>query len=515
MASPAKRAKPSLPGKPPGTPSPEDASATEDPVVLLRRRWELASVLHFLRVFEPVIEGGLRLSAEEIETALVLNNRDLARIHIALLKGIPPVNKNLKVEDGWIIVTAKKLSDWWSWVAEGANPLRSNPGKEVETYKQQDSIKRLLILKALCEVRSEQDDAVWYVNDEMKKGIGISNFRKEKLGSGSNGTIYWYDGDSTIGHRLYTEDVTVDYKQNWKGKGGHLTKPVINIHWETVATNLDEFLEISEKLCRKGRAESAIAEYLKTEIVPAVEKLQKKKERDFKRQQKKDELLAFAHSFQPRSLRERRRVSYNYSDYDRSIEEAIRDASRAKEYDSHEAGTKEKRASHQGDKGANGRSNFNSEHNKDGQEDAIYLSDLSSDDDEDRDYSDKDGSSANSDGDNNSYDPHRSDLEEEDAFVTRKKTRLAARLLNDKPRQGLRRSQRNVKNSKDTMHPGQHTPQAMTKKTLRQRPTPVSKHPDTTLSGSEDDPALNVADFEDEPKDDLALTVADSEDESE
>lgn len=54
-----------------------------------------------------------------------------------------------------------------------------------------------------------------------------------------------YDGDSTIGHRLYTEDVTVNFKQNWKGKGGHLMKPVTNIYWETVATNLDEFLEIS------------------------------------------------------------------------------------------------------------------------------------------------------------------------------------------------------------------------------------------------------------------------------
>lgn len=54
-----------------------------------------------------------------------------------------------------------------------------------------------------------------------------------------------YDGDSTIGHRLYTEDVTVNFKQNWMGKGGRLTKPVTNIYWETVATNLDEFLEIS------------------------------------------------------------------------------------------------------------------------------------------------------------------------------------------------------------------------------------------------------------------------------
>jgi hypothetical protein len=48
-----------------------------------------------------------------------------------------------------------------------------------------------------------------------------------------------YVGDSTVGHRLFKEDVTVNYKQNWKGKNGRLTKPVLNIQWETIATNLD------------------------------------------------------------------------------------------------------------------------------------------------------------------------------------------------------------------------------------------------------------------------------------
>ncbi|KAF8705788.1 hypothetical protein HU200_030993 [Digitaria exilis] len=504
MASPAKRARaPPLPAKPPRAPAPDEApGASEDPVVLLRRRWELASVLHFLKVFEPVIKADLGLSAEEIETALASNDRNLARIHIALLKGIPPVNKNLKDEDGWIILTSKKLTDWWSWVAEGANPFKSNPGKEVETYKQQDPIKRMLILKALCDVRSEQNDAVWYVNDEMKKGANISNFRKDKLGSGSNGTVYWYDGDSTIGHRLYTEDVTVNFKQNWKGKNGRLTKPDINIRWETVATNLDEFLEISEKLSRKGRSETVIAEHLKAEIIPAVEKLQKKKERDLKRQEKKDKLLAVANSFQTRSLRNRRPVNYNYSDYDHSIEEAIKAASKAKKHDLYEAGGKEKRASHLGDKGANGSSDINSEGNKDGGlDDAKYLSDLSSGDEEDRDYTDQDGNSADSDGDNNVSDPITSDLEEEDVFVPRKRTRLAARLLKEKPRprQGLRRSQRNMKNDEEAMHPGpgQATPPPMTKKTLRQRPTPV-KQPDIAFSGSEDDLAHFVAEDESE-----------------
>jgi hypothetical protein len=52
MASPAKRAKASSPAKPPSAAAPDEAAAaaSEDPVVLLRRRWELASVLNFLRV---------------------------------------------------------------------------------------------------------------------------------------------------------------------------------------------------------------------------------------------------------------------------------------------------------------------------------------------------------------------------------------------------------------------------------------------------------------------------------
>lgn len=229
-----------------------------------------------------------------------------------------------------------------------------------------------------------------------------------------------------------------------------------------------------------------------------MEKFQKKKERLLKRQEK-DKVLAFANTFQTRSLRERRPVSYNFSDYDRSIEEAIRAVQKGKEQDSHEAGTKEKRASHHGDKDANGRSDISSENNKNGgQEDAKYLSDLSSGDEEDRDYNDRDVSSADSDGENNASDSYKSDMEEEDVFVPRKRTRLAARLANDKPRAGLRRSQRNMKNDEGTMHPGQITPPPMTKKTLRQRPTPVSKQPDTTFFGSEDDLAQVVADSEDE-----------------
>ncbi|KQK03038.1 hypothetical protein BRADI_2g05167v3 [Brachypodium distachyon] len=499
MASPAKRAKPLSPAKLRASPPPEEAPA-EDPRVLLRRRWELASVLHFFMVFEPVIEENLGLSAEEIETALISNNHDLARIHIALLKGIPPVKKNLDVNDGWVIATAKELSDWWSWVAEGANPFKRSPGKEVETYKEQDPISRLFILKALCEVRSEQTDAVCYVNDEMKKGVDISNFRKEKFGSASNGTTYWYVGDSTLGHRLYKEDVTIDFKKNWKGKDGRLTKPVTNIHWETAAANLDEFIEIS--LCSNGRSESVIGEHLKENIIPAVEKFQKRKERDLKRQQKKIESLAFADDFKSRSLRARKPVNYSYSDYDRSIKEAIKAAAKAKESESHkEVGKTEKHVPHHGDNGANVGSDIRPEHNEDRGQQHAKCRDLSSDDDDDdnagevSDYNDKDGSSSSSDGDNDASDPHKGSSDEEDAFVTRKRTRLAVRRgLDTKPRQGLRRSRRNMKDSEETVHPEQISPEAMTKKTTRQRPTPISKQ--FSLSGSEDDRSQSVADSE-------------------
>ncbi|XP_047052163.1 DDT domain-containing protein DDR4-like [Lolium rigidum] len=508
MASPAKRARPSSPPKPPGPPPPppEDAPA-EDPRLLLRRRWELASVLHFLQVFEPVIEAALGLSADEIETALIANNRDLARVHIALLKGIPPVAKNLNVDDGWIMATAKKLSDWWSWVAEGTNPFKQNPGKEVETFKELDPVSRLFILKALCEVRSEQNDAVWYINDEMKKGVNISNFRKEKLGSASDGSVYWYVGDSTVGHRLFKEDVTVDYKQNWKGKNGRLTKPVLNIHWETAATNLDEFLDISEKLCSKGRSESAIGQHLKENTIPAVEKFQKKKERELKRRQQKDE-RALVNIFQTRALRERKPVSYNYSDYDRSIKEAIKATAKGKESDPpKEAGKKRRHVPDQGDNGANVGSDISPENNEvREQEDAKDLDDPSSDDGEVSDYNDKDDGSSSSDDDTDASDSHESNSDEEEVVVTRKRTRLAARKVDSKPRQqGLRRSRRNMKSDDEEMvQPGQVTPEAMTKKTTRQRPTPISKQ--FAMSGSEDEDDV-VADSGSESEDDV---VADS-----
>ncbi|KAF6150971.1 hypothetical protein GIB67_026892 [Kingdonia uniflora] len=64
-----------------------------------------------------------------------------------------------------------------------------------------------------------------YVNDAIKEGTGVSVFRKESTGEDGKGSTYWYDGDSTIGHRLYKEITKVEFVK-MKGKG-RLTQPTI------------------------------------------------------------------------------------------------------------------------------------------------------------------------------------------------------------------------------------------------------------------------------------------------
>lgn len=278
-------------------------------------------------VFEPLISSTLKLSAEEIETALLKPNQDLAKLHIALLKGIPPIVKNMSDSDAWITVLCKKLASWWPWVAEGENPLKADHGKEIERYKELDPSTRVLILKALCEVRAIQDDFLRYITDEMKKGTTITTFRKEKIGSNGNGITYWYDGNPVIGHRLYKETVNVELKQKPKGKG-RATEPTIRYQWQTLATDLEEFREISDSLSSsKTKAEAAVGEMIKAEIIPVLEELEKKKERAWKRQQRQGQQLnGFLSSNGvgiTRSRRERRPVCYTFDDYDRSIEEAI------------------------------------------------------------------------------------------------------------------------------------------------------------------------------------------------
>ncbi|KAJ6745537.1 hypothetical protein OIU74_028256 [Salix koriyanagi] len=68
----------------------DDDSYLKTEIEKIRGRWELATV------FEPVIGVDLKLTAEEIESALVKPNKSLAQLHIKLLKGIPPMSENIE-----------------------------------------------------------------------------------------------------------------------------------------------------------------------------------------------------------------------------------------------------------------------------------------------------------------------------------------------------------------------------------------------------------------------------------
>ncbi|XP_062022737.1 DDT domain-containing protein DDR4 [Rosa rugosa] len=297
-------------------------------IAKLRKRWELASVINFLTVFEPVIWKLTKVSAEEIEMGLITPNDSLAQLHIAILKGIPPASKTLDGSDAWVTVLCKKLVTWWPWVAEGEIPLVVAKGEEIARYKGLDPTERLLMLKALCELRADQDDAVAYINDALKQGTEISSFRKDKIGGDEKRTSYWYDGNTIIGHRLYKEVTVIESKTKVRGKGC-LNLPNISFQWETLATNLEEFQKVMDELSSsKVAGERDAAKTIETDAIPALEKLQKKKERELKKKQRQERqqnlLTNFYGAGITRSCRNRRPVNYTFDDYDRVIHEAIK-----------------------------------------------------------------------------------------------------------------------------------------------------------------------------------------------
>ncbi|CAO2815958.1 unnamed protein product [Amaranthus hypochondriacus] len=294
----------------------------------LRQRWELASVLNFFSVFQPLIGKELKISSEEIENALINPNDSLASVHVTLLKGVLTLNgiKKLSKPDAWVTILCKTLADWWPWVAEGETPLTAAKGEEISQYKELDPVTRLLMLKALCEVRAEQNDLASYVNDALKQGEQMSRFRIDKIGQDGNGVSYWYDGNSVVGHRMYREVNTVKLKQKHK-VNNCFDMLEINCEWETLATNLEEFSKLSEKLSsRQSGVEVAVHEIIETEVIPALEKIQKKKLMDAKRKQREEAVLCGFHSLGAgvtRSCRIRNPVSYTFDEYDRTIREAI------------------------------------------------------------------------------------------------------------------------------------------------------------------------------------------------
>ncbi|XP_061346268.1 DDT domain-containing protein DDR4 [Gastrolobium bilobum] len=326
----------------------------ESEILKLRRQWELASVLNFLDVFCPILGKDMKLSAEEIEIGLIKPDASLARLHIQLLKfkfcyvkrewkvviffsiklhaisgeGTPPVSKTLNDSDKWVTALCKKLTMWWPWVAEGKIPLIPSKGEEISKYRELDPSDRLLLLKALCEVRADQHDAVSYINEALKEGTQITFFRKDALGRDGIGTSYWYDANAKgQSHRLYKGIITSDSNPKVKVKGC-LSLPTINFQWETLASNLEEFSEVAEKFSfSQSAAEVAIGKKLQSDAIPILEKMRKKKERAVKQKQRQDMLLKDSQnsfcSGNARSCRTRRHISYTFEAYDRTMKEAI------------------------------------------------------------------------------------------------------------------------------------------------------------------------------------------------
>ncbi|CAN7021498.1 hypothetical protein IGI04_022559 [Brassica rapa subsp. trilocularis] len=293
----------------------------------LRSMWELASVLNFLHVFRPLLKINAEFSAEEFETALLNPNDTLSDIHIPLLKAIPPVTRMALTRDTWVTVLCRKIRDCWHWVAEGDLPIVASQGREIEAYKSLDPAIRVVILKALCDIRVEQEDIRSYIDNSVKTGVHLSTFRKDRVGGDSHGVNFWYEDDPLVGHRLYREIRKAEVVKV-KTKGSKIL-PNVTYQWETVATNFDEFQDVSEKLnSSSSRIEVSLGKKLTRDMLPEIEKEHKRKEKLLKKQHRQalllDNYLVADGLGGGRSLRDRKPVRYTFDDYDRSINEAIK-----------------------------------------------------------------------------------------------------------------------------------------------------------------------------------------------
>ncbi|XVE71082.1 hypothetical protein DITRI_Ditri10aG0121600 [Diplodiscus trichospermus] len=461
-----------------------DDSSTDSEVPKLRGRWELASVLNFLNVFEPVIGNDLKLTAEDIELGLVKPNASIAALHIKLLKGIPPVSKLLDGSDAWVTALCKKLAMWWPWVAEGEIPLTAHNGEEISKYKELDPTSRLLLLKALCEIRADQVDAVSYVNDALKCKKEISVFRKENIG-GKGNVSYWYDGNTVLGYRLYREINRTEPQTKPKGKAC-LTLPTVCSHWETLAVDLKEIRGVVDKLlASKTAAEVAIGKTIDTDVVPVVEKFQKKKERALKQKKRQEMLLNGLRSSYgagiTRSCRTRKPISYTFDEYDRAIDEAIEVTRRRETVDERSYGRKHARQTFATNGGSDvqGSASEGSSDGKgnsmrsDAEDDKLQKAGL--DGNEEEEEEDDDDYSGKKDGDDNNDSDSGSFADEKDNSGNENH-------VNDLPR-GSRWSKRLAGVA---IHPAVGTGNLATKNRLRQRPV-INTALDSSVPDSEDD----------------------------
>lgn len=301
----------------------------------LRNLWEMAAVMNFFCVFRHIINNLPEFTMDELESALLNPNSMLDTIHVVLLKGVPPAARVPLRGDTWPTVLSKKFKDWWWRVAEGPCPLIPCQGAELATYLEFDPPTRVRVLLALCEMRVDQDDARFFIDDSMKRSqLGSAAVRKDRSGCGAEGTTFWLEEDPLMGQRLYREGQPTipppPSKNKARGWGrGRNVPPSIPGSWETVATNFEEFQEVSSRLLEsRNRLEAAMGKKLMQNLMPQLEEIQKKKDRLVKKQQREavllDNMLQGNGLAAGRSRRERKPVTYTFDEFDRSINEAIK-----------------------------------------------------------------------------------------------------------------------------------------------------------------------------------------------
>ncbi|XP_039059990.1 DDT domain-containing protein DDR4-like isoform X1 [Hibiscus syriacus] len=386
----------------------------------------------------------------------------------------------MKVSDGWMTALCKKLTMWWPWVAEGEIPFTARNGEEISKYKELDPTRRLLLLKALCEIRADQNDAVSYINDAMKSNKETSCFRKEKIGANGN-VSYWYDGSTIFGYRLYREVKKTEPQSKAKGKA-RLTLPAVCSHWETLALDFKEFRGVvGTLLASKIAAEVAIGKTINNDVIPVVEKFEKKKERALNRKKRQEMLLSSFRSScagMTRTCRSRRPVSYTFDEYDRAIDEAIEITKRRKTIEEQSQGQKLPRQTF----GSNGGSDVEGSVSKDSSDGKANSMGSNTEDDKlekagdnGNEKEDDDDYSSETDGDDNNSSNLESSADENE------------NLNNDNHKKHMSMGSRRSKRlAVVDIHPAVRSGNFGTKYRLRQRPV-VNSALEVIVPDSEDD----------------------------
>ncbi|GBG64969.1 hypothetical protein CBR_g48718 [Chara braunii] len=294
----------------------------------LRSMWELACVINFLNVFRSVVKIRTGFRADELETSLMNPNGLIKDLHIDLLKGIPPLPRVPIDKNNWAAVLCAKLRDRWSQVSDGVCPLMAAKGEEEAAYNALNAAARLRILRAVCEMRLDTDDVRGAMDETIKQGEPPSSFQLQPVAVDNSGCTYWYEDDETVGSRLYREIPPVLSKSKTRGLGRRAPPPAAPI-WETIATNVEEFHEIGERLSNsRNKPEAKLGKYIFEDLLPCLEERERKREKAAKKQQRQQLLLQSIMNgvglAAGRSRRERKIVSYTFEEFDKSINEAIK-----------------------------------------------------------------------------------------------------------------------------------------------------------------------------------------------